>query len=448
MSDLLGERMRLANPVPLVALGAIRDETMPEFVAEITNTERRVRTRKRRLVVALLVVLALGAPVALAAARSHLLDFAIGDPAPQKERIQLERMLPPAYGPKEGPPAWRTRNDIISGSERLVDQITTSTGDVARMYAVSLRGGGACWFATGAPFSVGGCGGASIHRTSAIGGTFGIMFAGLGKREQGTFGQGVTLAGPVGARGAVSIRVHYKDGTADTVTVVHGWLMYEVPLRHTQWGHEPTSVEALDAAGRVLARHDDPFELHPPAQPKPEQALKPHHLLARQSLGWHGASLELLLATGNTGNSCIQTRNTGNLFQTRRWLCDPAVGRDTALEQLHPTAARKPVYLEIRTFTDRGRPDGYVYASGWAGPPVTRVEIRYQDSTVQTLPLHRRFFLYVVPRSRFILGKRPSYLIGRTTSGRVVYRRFLYPQARCAYPGPDPRCTNIIVHNG
>jgi hypothetical protein len=79
---------------------------------------------------------------------------------------------------------------------------------------------------------------------------------------------------------------------------------------------------------------------------------------------------------------------------------------------------------------------------------VASVEIRYQDSTVQRLPLTRRFFLYVVPKNHWPIGKRPSYLIGRTPAGSVIYRRFLYPLARCAYPGPDPRCSQIIVHNG
>ncbi|MDX6628497.1 MAG: hypothetical protein QOH00_743 [Gaiellales bacterium] len=449
MIDSMDERFALANPVPASLLGEIRVEVARKLIDEISARPSRVtRSRRRRLLVAMLVALAVGAPVAFAAARSHLFDFALGDPAPKKVRAQLDRMLEPAYGPKEGPPQWRTRKDIIRSSERLVGQMTTSIGAVARMYAVNLRGGGACWFATGLPFSGGGCGGRALHNKATIGGIIGMTFAHMGKREPGTFAQGVTLFGPVGARGAASIRIEYKDGESDSIPVRRGWVMYEVPLAHTHWGHEPTRIDVQDASGRVLASRNDPFALHQPKQPRPEQALKPHTLLARAPLGWHGAAVELLFAKGSKGSQCIQARNTAYLQWTERWLCDPAVGRDSAITSERPAVTPQPVYVAWGTFTKFGQPSGYVYAYGWAGPSVSSVEIRYQDSTVQRLPLTRRFFLYVVPKNRWSVGKRPSYLIGRTASGRVIYRRFLYPLARCAYPAPDARCSQIIVHNG
>jgi len=67
---------------------------------------------------------------------------------------------------------------------------------------------------------------------------------------------------------------------------------------------------------------------------------------------------------------------------------------------------------------------------------------------VQRLPLERRFFLYVVPTSHRAPRARPSYVVGRAASGRVVYRRFLYPLARCAYPVRDPRCSQTVVQSG
>jgi hypothetical protein len=357
-------------------------------------------------------------------------------------------MLPSAYGPKEGPPQWRTRTDIIRGSERLVDELTTSTGAHARMYAVRLRGGGACWFTTGIPFDGGGCGGRAIHDATAIGGGIGMMFAHMGKRRPGTFGQGVTLAGPVGAHGATRMRVDYRDGSTTFVPVVRGWVMYEVPLAHTFWRHEPTRIDVLDAHGHVLATQNDPFSLHRAAQPTIEQALEPHVLLARQALGWKGASVELLFARGSRGSGCIQARNTGRLHWTERWLCDPAVGHDSALTILRPIPTSQAVYVAWGRFTQFGRSSGYAYAYGWAGPSVASVEIRYQDSTVQRLPFVRRFFLYVVPRRHWVLGERPSYLVARAADGRVLYERFLYPKGHCAYPGPDPACAHSTVEDG
>ena len=254
----------------------------------------------------------------------------------------------------------------------------------------------------------------------------------------------MTYFGPVGARGTTSLRMTFKDGKTASIRVHDGWFMYEVPLAQTFWGHEPVLVEALDVSGRVLAKLTDPLGLHPPKLPPLEQALKPHVLLAREPLGWKGASLELLMAKGNRGSQCIQARNTGNLFQTRRWLCDPAVGRDSAITIERPHLKPQPVYAEWHRYTRFGQQAGYVYAFGWAGSSVSTVEIRYQDSSVQRIPLHHRLFIYVVPRSHFAPGQRPSYLVGRDAGGRVVYRRFLYPRAHCSYPGADAACSQTV----
>ncbi|MDX6596133.1 MAG: hypothetical protein QOE87_20 [Gaiellales bacterium] len=447
MIDSLGERLALANPVPATVLGEIHAEFAHELIQDISRPARVKPSRRRRLAIALLVALAIAAPVALAASHSHLLDFAIGDPAPSDVRAQLDTMLQPDFGPKEGPPLWRSRKDLIRSSARVVAQTTTSTGVVAHMYAVDLRRGGWCWITTGKPFGGGGCGGAALERSSAIGGGVGMRFAGMGKRESGTFGQGVTYFGRAGAPGVVSLRIEFKDGAADSIPVHDGWFMYEVPLPQTHWGHEPVKAEALDTSGRVVASVEDPLGLHPPVQPEPEHLLEPRELLARLPLGWQGASLELWLARGSKGDDCIQVRNTANR-QTRRWLCDPAVGRDSAVGLQPPSAKAQPVYYAVNQFTRFGRPGGYIYASGWAGPPVASLEIRFQDSTVHRLTLHRGYFIYVVPEGRWALGKRPSYLIGRDAAGRIVYRRFLYPAARCAYPVRDPRCSNVIMHSG
>jgi hypothetical protein len=448
MIDSFGERLMRANPVPAAALGELRVDAR-KLIAGITATPARPeRPRSRRLVPVLVIALAIAAPVALAAERSHLLDFAIGDPAPKTVKTQLDRMLEPAYGPSQGPKQGLTQNDVVRGTERLVGRLITSTGAVARLYAVDIRGGGACWVATGRPFGGGGCGGKSIHRASTIGGSVGMLFAGLGKRAPRTFGQGVTLYGPVGARGAATMRVHYKDGSADSVPVRRGWVMYEVPVANTHWGHEPVRIDVLSRSGALLASKQDPFNLHPPKLPTPGRVLEPHVLLARLPLGFRGGSIELRLAKSSTGNSCIQTLNTIDLIQTRNWLCDAAVGRDSFLGVPPPGAVREPVFADFRRFTNRGLAGGYVYVSGWAGAPVKSLELRFQDSTVRRLPLERRYFAYVVPPSRWVPGKRPSYLIGRDAKGEVVYRRFLYPLARCDYPVRDPRCSQMIVHNG
>ena len=74
----------------------------------------------RRVAIAVLVAIGITAPIAFAAQRTQLLDFAFGDPAPKHVKQQLDQMLPPAYGAKEGPPTTWNRMNIVNGSERLV----------------------------------------------------------------------------------------------------------------------------------------------------------------------------------------------------------------------------------------------------------------------------------------------------------------------------------------
>jgi hypothetical protein len=187
-------------------------------------------------------------------------------------------------------------------------------------------------------------------------------------------------------------------------------------------------AEALDANRRAVASVNDPLGLHPLAQPRPERVLEPHALLDRQPLGWHGASLELWLAKGSKGNDCIQVRNTGNP-QTRRWLCDPAVGRDSGAGMPPPSLKPQPVYYAVNEFTHLGQPGGYTYASGWAGPPVASVEIRFQDSTVERLTLHRGYFIYVVPEP---VGVRQATQLRDRTQLGGGGRLPPLPVSRCA----------------
>jgi hypothetical protein len=224
--------------------------------------------------------------------------------------------------------------------------------------------------------------------------------------------------------------------------------MYVVPAAHERLGHEPVAVAVLDRAGQTIATVRDPFVVHPPKGKPAEKPTQPR-MLARLPLGWKGGYLELSTAKGTQGNRCVRVLNTIDLIQTRGWWCGGWVGRSTTPSNgTNNAVPGSHVEFERRQFTGDDKPTGYVYFRGWISSPVASIELRFQDSTVQQLELHQGLFAYVVPEARWPLGARPSYLIGRDASGRAVYRRFLYPQARCAYPGRDARCKGLIFHNG
>jgi hypothetical protein len=408
------------------------------------NGSHTQRFPRRRLALVLLAALAIAAPLAIAARTTHVLDFALGDPPPTPVVQFLDGMLQPAYGAKEGPPQHGpTREDIIKGSERVVAEVTLNTGKTARLYAVDVRTGGQCFAAIGGPFNGGSCvPGPSKWRYPVAAAA---QTSGAG--PAGTFAKNPVLYGRITKIGATSLVMRYTDLSSDVIPTTHGWFLFEVPKAHWLRGHEPLRVDVLDASGRVVGSMKDLFGLHPPPSPKPEHPDRVHRVLARESLHWRGAFLELQIAKGDQGHACMRAVNTGDLVQTRGWWCGASVAHTTLVSE-GQTSKPQPVAFELHQFTKFGKPGGYVYARGRVGPRIARLELRFQDSSVQRIPLHERFFIYVVPSDHWALGTRPSYVIGRTASGRVVYRRFLYPAGRCSYPVADKRCANIIVHNG
>jgi hypothetical protein len=405
---------------------------------------RASRPAGKRLALVLLAALAVAAPLAVAARTTHVFDFALGDPAPKPVSVFLDNMLLPAYGPKEGPPInGPTRKDIVRGSEQLVDEITTSSGVKARMYSVRLRTGGACFAALGGPFNGGSCITRAWSRRYPL--TASLQRTNAPDRDSAR--NGTALYGRASSSRAASLIVHYEDGTSEPILLVHRWFMFELPAGRTRKGHQPTRIDVLDASGIVIATQHDPFILLRGPGPKPEKPIASRRVLARVPLGWKGAILELQAATGNRGHQCVRVVNSQDLIQSGNWWCGPEVAHTAPVSE-GQTTKPPPVFFELHQFTKLGKPGGYVYARGWVGPRIARLEIRMQDSTVEQIPLHDRLFLYVVPQADWPLGKRPSYVIGRDAGGRVVYRRFLYPAGRCAYPVADKRCAQIIVHNG
>jgi hypothetical protein len=315
---------------------------------------RLPRTWSQRLVLGLLVALAIVAPLAVAARTTHLLDFAFGSSPPKAVQHLFVLSLPHDVGPKDGPPIQTSQKDLIRGSERLVAQITTTSGKVARMYAADLRTGGECIIALGGPFNGGTCRFGPAKASSA-------MLAGSGSwgsPPHGSFGSRVTLFGRALSPRAASIVFRYRDGTDQTVALNHGWFMFEVPPAHEVWGHQPTSIDVLDASGAIVATQPDPFSLVQLKLPKLERPIPAtERTLVREPLGWRGASVELQDARGDRGSQCMRFYNTLDHLQTRSWTCRSiAMVTFIAPGKIAPL---RPVTFELsrRTVTG-GKPGG------------------------------------------------------------------------------------------
>ena len=193
---------------------------------------------------------------------------------------------------------------------------------------------------------------------------------------------------------------------------------------------------ALSASGSVLETITDPLLLERPPNVPRRPVPSTVRELSLQPLGWNGAEIVLSEARDPQGDRCIKVRNTG-VGVTNRWSCG-GVGQR---ERIGPSQ-RKPGALVTIGGGRRVWPgkSGYVYLSGWAAPPVASLELRYQDSQTQQIPLHHRLYALVIPKTHWLPGHRPSYIIGRNAAGAAVFTRFLYPRAPCSSPGPGNGC--------
>jgi hypothetical protein len=431
-----------ANPIRLDEIGETDDLAASALLASARRPGRTPAWRRphvrwsARLVFATVIVLGVGVPLAFGVGfGGWLMQIVSGSAVPPSVRKQFLAMEQRAVPPREGPPGQRALI-VETSSEHLVARIHTQEGRVASLYVARVRGGGWCTLATGTPFGGGGCGRAGLNTIKLPIGFGG--FGSYGARNGNRIATALTSFGHATSPKAASIRVTYRDGTSASIPLSEGWYLYDVPLAHVYRGHEPIRFDVLDASGGIVGTARDPFVLEAPyvapSTPVPATVRE----LARSPLDWRSADVVLSGGRDAKGERCIRTLNTGDHVQTLHWYCGPEVGN-----RFHAYRGQTGPGLLVSFSTGQrvwpGKP-GYVYVHGWAAPPVVSLELRYQDSIVQPLPLHDRLFLFVVPRDHYLYGHRPSYVIGRDASGAIVYRQFLYPRAHCSYPGPGNQC--------
>jgi hypothetical protein len=438
MSDVI-ELLERANPLTLEQVGPV-DETVARDLlqrAVVSRPRRRPLVRRPvRLVLAIAIVLLLAVPLASA--------FGLGDwllnvdnhstvpPAVQKLFADVDQ--PPVTG-NQGPPSRGM--EIIESSERLVAQIHTASGKTGSLYVADVKGGGWCMDAIGGPFNGGGCSRIPFARSASL-----IVQGGVGMGAQARgqrFADTVTTIGRTRSATVTAIRVDYRDGTSGSIPLAPGgWFLYEVPHAHLAVGKVPYRFVALGANGRVLGTVKDPVLLEQKQSAPHRPIASTIRELVRLPLGWRDADVVLSEARDQQGERCVRELNTRDLVQTQNWDCGAWVGtRATSSPVQKGPSPLVSVGVGKRVWP--GHP-GWVYLDGWAVPPVASVELRYQDSQVVQIPLHDRYFVLVIPSRHWLPGHRPSYVVGRDASGKAVFRKFLYPLAKCSYPGPGNRC--------
>jgi hypothetical protein len=428
-----------------------------EFLERLERDLRAaaVRPRRRRggvaaprvLIAAVAVLLASGS---LALAFGDRVLSALSDtPAPAHVKSAFRQMTQTPFPLDGAPPLPKgyLPGAIVPGSEHLVISARTSRGTTARLYVARTVRGKLCTMLVGWPFAGGGCWGA----TPAGSAIANLMRASIARRR-GPHPPAVrTISGHVVSTRATTLRVVYGDGTHQDVGLVDGWFMFEVPDAHSSPALAPVRLDVLTATGIRVGMVRDPFVLHRPTRPITLPVPSSVRLLASTELPNGGGTLAIWSGYDSAGHSCFRHLRNGKSQRFPAWDCTPRVGSyGFPLHAVKNEFAHVAVSWELAGANDPKRPltFGYAYATGWLAPGVSRLTVRFQDGGSTDVTLHDRYYLYVVPRTHWPAGHRPSILEARDTSGAVVYRAFLYPRQHCVYPGRDPACSNLRLGSG
>ena len=411
--------------------------------AAVPKRRRAPRFGRTTLVAAVLVLL--GGSLALAVG-NRVVHALTGTPAPPAIKKQL-RSLPTA-GPSDGAPPWIRKiapGNVVASSARLLITLKTRRFGVVHLYAARTDRGGSCDLLTSGRTSRFTCNGRTTAQTPAV-------LSGLsGTRD--TPGSNL-VSGSVLPAQARSLRVRFRHGAARTVPLVAGHFLFELGPGHSRRSQDPpVAFDVLDASGNRIASQRDPVGVADPTRPaRAKKPLAPTvHLLARQTLPNGGGTVSISRGRAATGIPCFLLARTGPQARRPQWQCEPDVGQvGHVVDNAKPAIThRVPVFWQLAVQNDWTRPTyGFAYAYGWVGPAIARLRLRFQDGESVELPLHDRYYLYVVPQAAWADGHRPSVLDGFGADGALAYHQFLYPREHCIYPGRDRLCAGHSTQTG
>jgi hypothetical protein len=400
---------------------------------------RRAPRLTTRVVLVAAAVLVLGGGIAVAFG-GRIADLISSDPGPSTIHRAFQRVLVPIrQGGKAGAPfAGRP----IQSSEHLVVEQPSRWGGELRIYTARSTLGSTCYL---------------LVRTVALGASCELRAVATPRKpinlistidtSSHTRTVRTEYAGhPYTAR-AVAVRIRFRTGGSERIALTKGWFFYEPAPAHAIGAAAAVSAfDVLDRHGATVA--SEPIAPNSLTSIVPPQPVLPVSgsvkLLQRSTLPNGGGRVAIWSGRDAKGEWCFRFLRNGRSQHFPAWNCGPAVGRywyafgnpkRLPLSRL----PRVPIYWWTY---GRGGPafpqESWVYATGWAAPGITRLELTYQDGARTSVPLHGRFYLFVVPATHWRDGTRPQTLTGLDTAGRRVSAVDLHPdQAGCFYPGFD-----------
>jgi hypothetical protein len=399
---------------------------------------RRAPRLTARLVLVAAAVLVLGGGIAVAFG-GRIADLIDGDPSSSTIHRAFERALRPAS--QGGRAGEDTAGRPIRSSEQLVVTHSSSTGADLRIYTARSTLGSTCFL---------------LVHTVALGASCRLHEVATARRpidlissfDETARGAATVYAGRPYSPQAVAVRIRFGGGGSARIALAKHWFFYQPTAAHDIDGAAPVvAIDVLGARGAVLARL--PIPPHSLTSILPPQPVLPEsgtiRLLQRSALPNGGGRVALWSGRTAKGEQCVRILRNGRSQQVPAWRCAPEVGRYGYARNPKRVPLAQLPHVPISWWTyGRGgpgaAPQAWVYASGWVAPGITRLELTYQDGTRTRIPLHGRFYLFVVPSAHWPVGRRPRSLTGLDAAGHGLGTvHVLSGPPYCFYP--DSACS-------
>ena len=206
--------------------------------------------------------------------------------------------------------------------------------------------------------------------------------------------QSTTLAGAA-ADGIVRLTIFDANGQRFAVPLRDN--LFATRIANTQF---PVRLVAYDARGRVVAVQTFRYELvGPTLAPSALRGL----VAVRRLKGPNGATATVRLGRATRGLRC--------------WRVDLSTGQaPKGCVQLFPTGS----WVSVNLVQPAGRD---LFVIGETRPPVTSVELHFQDGRViQTIPT-QRLFVTAIPRAYLHRERQLAFVVGYTRNHRVKQRQ-------------------------
>jgi hypothetical protein len=400
---------------------------------------RRAPRLTARLVLVAAAVLVLGGGIAVAFG-GRIAELIGSDPTSSTIHRAFERALRPPTSPRR--PGAGNADHPIQSSERLVVTHPARAGGDLRIYTARSTRGSTCFL---------------LVHTVALGascqphevGTATQPIDLISSFDTSPHGSGTVYAGrPYSAR-AVAVRIRFGGGGNLRLALTRRWFFYQPPRAHDIDGAAPiVAIDVLGASGTTIA--SEPIRAHSLTSILPPQPVLPESstisLLQRSRLPEGGGLVAIWSGRTAKGEWCLRFLRNGRSQRDPAWDCAPQVGRywyAFGNPKRRPPAQLPRVPISWQTYGHGGPAfpgQNWVYAVGWAAPGISRLELRYEDGTRTAIPLHGRFYLFLVPASHWAAGARPETVTGLTSAGRRVgsvdlrhwYAYCSYPAAGCS----------------